>query len=118
MRVDQTLQSKIFVISTPPLYDVSRFFRSSRMARIRPTAAPTLAMIETSSNGVISRLHAEQQSLCSARVKGRLRAAALAHVLRRQKLVAVAGEPNELVAPTHNRMPVILPREAWTRPAG
>jgi putative SOS response-associated peptidase YedK len=25
----------------------------------------------------------------------------------------VTGEPNELVAPIHDRMPVILPREAW-----
>jgi putative SOS response-associated peptidase YedK len=25
----------------------------------------------------------------------------------------ITGEPNELVAPIHNRMPVILPREAW-----
>ena len=27
----------------------------------------------------------------------------------------VTGEPNELVAPIHNRMPVILPQEAWAR---
>ena len=27
----------------------------------------------------------------------------------------ITGEPNELVAPIHNRMPVILPREAWGR---
>ena len=27
----------------------------------------------------------------------------------------ITGEPNELVAPIHNRMPVILPREAWPR---
>jgi putative SOS response-associated peptidase YedK len=26
----------------------------------------------------------------------------------------IAGEPNELVAPIHNRMPVILPRETWS----
>jgi putative SOS response-associated peptidase YedK len=26
----------------------------------------------------------------------------------------ITGEPNELVAPIHNRMPVILPREAWS----
>jgi putative SOS response-associated peptidase YedK len=25
----------------------------------------------------------------------------------------ITGEPNELVAPIHNRMPMILPREAW-----
>jgi putative SOS response-associated peptidase YedK len=25
----------------------------------------------------------------------------------------ITGEPNEFVAPIHNRMPVILPREAW-----
>ena len=25
----------------------------------------------------------------------------------------ITGPPNELVAPIHNRMPVILPREAW-----
>jgi putative SOS response-associated peptidase YedK len=25
----------------------------------------------------------------------------------------VTGEPDELVAPIHNRMPVILPRKAW-----
>jgi putative SOS response-associated peptidase YedK len=27
----------------------------------------------------------------------------------------ITGEPNELVAPIHNRMPVILPREAWAQ---
>jgi putative SOS response-associated peptidase YedK len=27
----------------------------------------------------------------------------------------VTGEPNELVAPIHDRMPVILPQEAWAR---
>jgi putative SOS response-associated peptidase YedK len=27
----------------------------------------------------------------------------------------ITGEPNELVAPIHDRMPVILPREAWAR---
>jgi putative SOS response-associated peptidase YedK len=27
----------------------------------------------------------------------------------------ITGPPNELVAPIHNRMPVILPREAWRR---
>ena len=27
----------------------------------------------------------------------------------------ITGEPNELVAPIHNRMPVILPREAWPK---
>ena len=27
----------------------------------------------------------------------------------------VTGEPNELVAPLHDRMPVILPRPAWAR---
>jgi len=26
----------------------------------------------------------------------------------------ITGEPNDLVAPIHNRMPVILPREAWS----
>jgi putative SOS response-associated peptidase YedK len=26
----------------------------------------------------------------------------------------VTGEPNELIAPIHNRMPVILPHEAWS----
>ena len=25
----------------------------------------------------------------------------------------MTGEPNELIAPIHNRMPVILPPEAW-----
>ena len=25
----------------------------------------------------------------------------------------ITGPPNELVAPIHNRMPVILPRQAW-----
>jgi hypothetical protein len=53
-------------------YGALRFLRSSRMACIRPTAATTLAMIETSSSGVISRPYAERRSLCSARVKGRL----------------------------------------------
>jgi hypothetical protein len=28
---------------------------------------------------------------------------------------AITGPPNELVAPIHNRMPVILPRDAWCR---
>src|SRR5216684_6449075 len=27
----------------------------------------------------------------------------------------ITGPPNELVAPIHDRMPVILPREAWAR---
>jgi putative SOS response-associated peptidase YedK len=27
----------------------------------------------------------------------------------------ITGEPNELLAPIHNRMPVILPREAWAK---
>ena len=27
----------------------------------------------------------------------------------------VTGEPNELVAPIYNRMPVILAREAWAK---
>ncbi|MGO8920248.1 MAG: SOS response-associated peptidase [Stellaceae bacterium] len=27
----------------------------------------------------------------------------------------ITGEPNELVAPIHDRMPVILPREAWAK---
>ena len=27
----------------------------------------------------------------------------------------ITGEPNELVAPIHNRMPVMLPRGAWSR---
>jgi hypothetical protein len=39
----------------------------------RPTAAPTLAVIDATSNVVISRPNAEQQLLCSARVKSRLR---------------------------------------------
>jgi putative SOS response-associated peptidase YedK len=30
----------------------------------------------------------------------------------------ITGEPNELVAPIHNRMPVILPREAWSARLG
>jgi putative SOS response-associated peptidase YedK len=30
-----------------------------------------------------------------------------------QSFAIVTGPPNELVAPIHNRMPVILPREAW-----
>ncbi len=25
----------------------------------------------------------------------------------------ITGEPNELLAPIHDRMPVVLPREAW-----
>ena len=39
-------------------------------------------------------------------------ATALAQALRRRKLAAVAGEPNELVTPIHNRMPAIVQREA------
>jgi len=27
----------------------------------------------------------------------------------------ITGEPNELVSPIHDRMPVILPQEAWAR---
>src|SRR5437868_6563105 len=32
-----------------------------------------------------------------------------------QTFTIVTGPPNELVAPIHNRMPVILPPEAWRR---
>ena len=30
-----------------------------------------------------------------------------------QTFTIITGPPNELVAPIHNRIPVILPREAW-----
>ena len=32
-----------------------------------------------------------------------------------QTFTIITGPPNELVAPIHNRMPVILPRDAWRR---
>ena len=32
-----------------------------------------------------------------------------------QTFTIITGPPNGLVAPIHNRMPVILPRDAWRR---
>ena len=32
-----------------------------------------------------------------------------------QTFTTITGPPNELVAPLHNHVPVILPREAWCR---
>ena len=32
-----------------------------------------------------------------------------------QTFTIITGPPNELVAPIHNRIPVILPRDAWRR---
>jgi putative SOS response-associated peptidase YedK len=32
-----------------------------------------------------------------------------------QSFTVITGPPNELVAPIHNRMPVILARESWAR---
>ena len=32
-----------------------------------------------------------------------------------QTFTIITGLPNGLVAPIHNRMPVILPRDAWRR---
>jgi putative SOS response-associated peptidase YedK len=32
-----------------------------------------------------------------------------------QTFTIITGPPNGLLAPIHNRMPVILPRDAWRR---